>query len=407
MSRTMISEKLDQAVRILDEFEIDMWLTFVRESSASPDPMLDLILGTHCTWQSALIVTRDNKKIALVGSLDAQNIRDHAPYEVRTYVNAIKPDLLTLLRSENPDRIAVNYSENDALADGLSHGLFLLLQNYLEGTCFAERLVSSEPVVAALRGRKSPGEIRRIQAAIGETLDIFDRVTDFVRTGMTEKDVAAFIRGETEARGLEPAWDPVHCPGVFTGPDSAGAHAGPTDRVIEPGHILNIDFGVRKDDYVSDLQRTWYFMKPGEEEVPEPVRHGFQTIVDAIRKAADFLKPGRMGWEVDAVAREWIVNAGYGEYPHGLGHQVGRKAHDGSTLLCPKWDRYGRTPFRKVEEGQVFTLEPRLTVEGCGIATVEEIVLVTREGTRFLSTPQKEIYRISSQKTASEPPAVT
>lgn len=390
----MINEKSNQAIEILNEKQVDLWLTFIRESSVIPDPVLDLILGTHCTWQTALIITKKGRKIAIVGSLDAQNVKDHADYEIRTYVDSIQPELLKVLDDENPARIAINQSVNDIMADGLTHGMYQVLMAHLNGTPYADRLISSESIVAALRGRKSPEEIKRIQGAILETLDIFDQVSRFVKTGMTEKEVADFIRNRLQEKELEPGWDPTHCPAVFTGPDSAGAHAGPTGRRIEPGHIMNIDFGVKKADYVSDLQRTWYFLREGEKGAPEPVQKGFDTIYTAIRKAAEVLKPGVQGWEVDAVARSFIVNAGYNEYPHGLGHQVGRKAHDGAALLAPKWDRYQNQPMLQIEKGQIFTLEPRLTVEGYGIATIEEIVEVTEEGCQFISETQEQLYLI-------------
>ena len=115
-------------------------------------------------------------------------------------------------------------------------------------------------------------------------------------------------------------------------------------------------------------------------------------IVDAIQKTADALKPGVLGHEMDAIARGYIVEQGYEEYPHGLGHQVGRVAHDGGAMLGPLWERYGDIPRIPVEERNVFTIEPRLTVDGHGIATVEEEVVVTADGCRFLSKPQKEIY---------------
>ena len=391
----MIDEKIKQAVDILKEKNVDMWLTFVRETSSTPDPVLDLILGTNCVWPSAFILTATGQAVAIVGSLDVQNIKDHAPYEVVGYVDSIKNELLKTLEKFDPKRIAINFSLNDVMADGLTHGMYLTLCEYLKGSLYLDRLESSEMIIAALRGRKSPSEIERIKSAIDETLKIFDEVTDFVKVGMSEQDVQSFIRGKMKERELEPAWDPEQCPAVFTGPESAGAHAGPTKRKIQPGHIMNIDFGVRKNDYVSDLQRTWYFLKPNETEVPDEVERGFETIRDAIKKAAEALKPGVEGWTVDAVARNYIVEAGYEEYPHALGHQVGRKAHDGSALLCPKWDRYKNLPFLKVEAGQVYTLEPRLTVKGHGVATIEEIVVVTENGCEFLSKPQEKLIVIS------------
>lgn len=392
----MINEKLNQAGDILQEKGVDLWLTFVRETTSTPDPVLDLILGTNVVWPSAFILTPHHERIAIVGSLDVQNIKDHADYEVVGYVDSIKPVLLKLFDRLDPKRIAVNYSTNDVTADGLSHGMYLTLLDYLKDTPFIDSIESSETIISALRGRKSETEISNIKSAIDETLKIFNAVTDTVKPGMTEFDLADFIRRQMEKHGLEPAWDPDQCPAVFTGPDSAGAHAMPTGRKMEPGHIMNIDFGVRVNGYVSDLQRTWYFMRPGEIAPPEAVQNGFRVIRDSIKKAADFLKPGLEGWMVDDVARKYIVDAGYTDFPHALGHQVGRKAHDGSTLLCPKWERYGNLPYSKVEAGQVFTLEPRLTVPGHGVATIEEIVVVTDNGCQFLSTPQEAIYLVNS-----------
>jgi Xaa-Pro aminopeptidase len=394
----MINEKIMQASAICSEMGVDMWLTFVRESSSTPDPALDLILGTSCTWESAFIITAKGDAVAIVGSLDAQNIKDHADYEVVSYVDSIKGDLLSALQKFDPAKIAINYSLSDVMSDGLSHGMFLILKSYLEGTPYADRLVSSESVMSALRGRKSATERQYITGAIKETLSIFDMVTDWVHVGLSEQQVADFIRAEVEKRGLGLAWDEAHCPAVFSGPDTAGAHAAPTERTIKPGHIMNIDFGVRKNGYVSDLQRTWYFLKEDEIDAPEPVKRGFQTIYNAVHNAADALKPGMLGWEVDAVARDYIVKAGYDEYPHGLGHQVGRAAHDGSALLCPIWERYKELPYSVVEEGQVYTIEPRLTVDGYGIATIEEIVVVGKDGCEFLSKPQKELILIPFRK---------
>ncbi len=390
----MINEKIEQAVAILAEQDIDMWMTFVRESTSTPDPMLEIILGGNVTWASAFIITKTGKKIAIVGSMDMQNVKDHADYEVIGYRDSIKEPLLKILNENDPGRIAINFSTNDVIADGLTHGMYLMLNDYLKESPFSDRLVSSEGIIAAVRGRKSESEVKRIKAAIDETLDIYDQVTAFLQIGKSEKDVADFILAKMHAKGLQTAWDPDHCPAVFTGPDTAGAHAGPTERKIKAGHLLNIDFGVKKDEYVSDLQRTWYILAPGESGAPNEVIHGFETIRDAIQEAAKALKPGVEGWSVDAVARQYIVDAGYDEYPHALGHQVGRKAHDGSGLLCPKWDRYKNLPYSIVETGQIFTIEPRLTVAGHGIATIEEIVQVTDDGCIFLSEPQKELILI-------------
>ncbi len=396
MHDPMVEEKLRQVPAILREKGVDVWLVFARESHTIHDPCFDLVVGTNVTWPSAFVLTAAGERLALVGSLDKANLEAHGYYrDITGYLGGITEDLRRVLSRLDPKRIAINFSLDDSMSDGLTHGMYLMLVKVLEGTPYASRLEPADAVIAALRGRKSSTEQARIRAACEATVAIFDRLTPRLRAGQTEEQVANMIREEMKRMGgLKPAWDPEHCPAVFTGPESAGAHAAPTGRAIEPGHVMNVDFGVCKDDYCSDLQRTWYFLRPGETRAPEEVERGFRTIVNAIRESARALRPGRTGEEIDRVARSMITGAGYPEYPHGLGHQIGRTAHDGAGVLCPRWERYGSLPDLKVEQGQCYTIEPRLPVEGHGVATCEEIVVVTESGCEFLSRPQDELYLV-------------
>jgi Xaa-Pro aminopeptidase len=390
----MVREKIEQAVGILEEEGIDLWLTFVRESEVLGDPVLDLILGANCTWQSAFMIPRKGDPVAIVGSLDEARIRETGVYEVLGYTKSIKEELLAQIDRIAPDSIAINYSENDIMADGISHGMYMILTGILSGTGYEKKLVTSEKIVSKLRGRKSDEEIRRIRAAVELTEELFSRVSKVMKRGMTEKEVAASMLAEVDREGVETSWERDLCPSVFTGPESAGAHAGPTDRKIEKGHVLNIDFGVRVEKYCSDLQRSWYFLRDGETSAPEEVVRAFETIRDAIALAAEKIRPGMQGGAVDTLARSYIVERGYEEYPHALGHQVGRETHDGAGLLCPEWERYGNLPYLEVEEGQVYTLEPRIQIPGYGVATIEEIIVVRADGGEFLSHPQTEIFLI-------------
>lgn len=395
MSKELIIEKISQAVKILNEKEIDLWLTFTRESGNMKDPMMDMIVGTNCTWQSAFIITKTGDSIALLGSLDVANMRTIGTYkEVHGYIKSIKEKLVEILDRFKPNKIAVNFSHNSCVADGLSHGMYLELINHLAGSDYKDRLVSSEDIIAALRGRKSQKELELMKVSIKEALKIFDEASSFIKPGVTEKEIASFILNLCEKRNYLTAWEKDYCPSVFTGPDTAGAHAGPTDRKVERGHVINIDFGVKINGYCSDLQRTWYVLREGETEVPAEVIKGFNVIRDSIQLAAKELKPGKQGCEIDDIARNYIVQNGFEEYPHALGHQIGRFAHDGGGLLSPRWERYGNLSHIPVEEGQVYTLEPRLTIADYGIATIEEEVVVTKDGCLFLSEPQKEIFLI-------------
>ncbi len=391
----MEKEKIDQSINILKELDIDMWMVVEKESELLSDPIMDFVIGTGVTWLSFFIFTKSGKKYALVGNLDKEKIDSLGLFDkVIPYTNSPKETLFEIMGEEDPSKIALNYSVDSPSADGLTYGKYLKLQSLFEGTDYMNRVVSAEELISRLRGRKSDEEIRKTEKAIEITLNIYDKVTEFVKPGMTEKEIASFITGEREKLGLEPSWEAVQNPSVFTGPQDSGAHSGPTDREVERGQVFNIDSGVIFEKYCSDLQRTWYVLKEGETKPPEIVMDGFDTIVKSIQLSFDAIKPGVKGIDIDTIARDYIVSRGYSEYPHALGHQVGRTAHDGSALLAPSWERYGKLPYLELEEGQIFTIEPRLYLKDQGVVTIEEMLVITSDGARWLSAPQKEIYII-------------
>lgn len=389
-------EKIQQAIAIMNESdtETDLWMVIDKESELMSDPIMDFIVGAGVTWLSFFLLFKTGEKYAVVGNLDAEKFKRMGIFdEIFPYKGTPKDDLLKLLNRHAPKTIALNYSIDSPSADGLTYGKYLKLLELLKGTDFVNRFQSSEGIIAKLRGRKSNEEIRRIKKAIEYTLDIYSKISDNVTPGMTEKEVAAFITAERLKLGLEPAWEEDHCPSVFTGPQESGAHSGPTDAKLQRGHVFNTDFGVYVEKYCSDLQRTWYVLKEDETRAPEEVLKGFDTIVQSIQLAFDAIRPGVRGIDIDSISRDYIVSRGYKEYPHALGHQVGRSAHDGSALLAPDWERYGKLPFLPLEEGQVFTIEPRLYIPQ-GVVTIEEMIVITADGAQWLSKPQKEIYLV-------------
>lgn len=397
MNNLIFKEKIDQAISILEEKDIDMWVTFVRESSINHDAALDMIVGVNSTWQAAFIINKDGDTTAIIGDMEEENFKKTGLYKnIIGYLKSIREPFVEYLKKKDPKKIAINYSKNSVLADGLTYGMYQILLDHLEGTGFSERLISSEEIISALRGRKSSTEMNIMKEAVDETLKIFDRVTGYLKPGMTEIDVADFVRKLTAEKGFGYSWEETHCPAVFAGPNPSGPHMGPSDKKIRKGTLVNMDFGILFKGYCADLQRTWYILNDGEEKAPEPVQKGFEVIRDAIQKVADELKPGVKGVDMDSIARSYIVENGYPEYPHGLGHQVGKTVHDGVAGLFPSWERYGNAPFMDLEEGQVFTIEPRLPVEGFGVSTLEEEVYLTKDGCEFISKPQKELILIKS-----------
>ncbi|MCH8274635.1 MAG: aminopeptidase P family protein [Armatimonadetes bacterium] len=401
------AEKIRQAQALVKDSGVDLWLTFVRETSDGGDPVLPLLIEGGLTWQSALIIAKTGERVAIVGNYDAEPLEASGDWdEVVPYDEGIRGPLLETLERLIPaehswPKIAVNFSTSDPKADGLSHGMYLLLQEYLDETRFEGRLVSGEDIAGALRSQKTPTEIARTRAAIAETGRIFSEVRRHAKTGMTERALYDFIQRLIEERGMGYAWDKHGDPIVNTGPDSMIGHGVPSAKIkIEPGHILHIDLGVQKDGYCSDIQRCW--LVPGaiddsrlaiddSESLPEDVSRAFDAVTGAISAGAEALKPGALGWRVDEAARSFLKETGFPEYRHATGHQVGRTAHDGGALLGPKWDRYGRTPYMKVQENQVFTLELGVMVEGRGYLGIEEMVLVTEDGCEWLTERQLEL----------------
>lgn len=383
--------KLSQAQSLLQSSGLDAWLIVVRESAERPDPILRFFFDLDYTWTSFFIVT-PSWSGALVATFDAPDLVSLDLFdEVVTYKEGARAALLELLKRQDPKRIGINVSVDDALADGLTAGLRDYLMGALAGTPYESRIVSAAPLLAALRGVKLVEERERISHAVRETEDIFDRVRDRLRIGMKAREVAAEFHAEAARKGFATAWPKHHCPTVTVGARAPVGHVGPGDEAITQGCIVHVDFGIVRDGYCSDLQRLWYVAAPGREPVPAEVTKAYQTIVDGIELAARSLIPGVPGWEVDDKVRSLFVSRGYPEYAHALGHHLGRAVHDGGGVLGPRWERYGREPFEPVPRGAIYTLEPSIYLEGHGIMGLEEDVVVGPGGAEFLSRFPREL----------------
>jgi Xaa-Pro aminopeptidase len=391
----LLLEKADQVLPLLREVGLDCWLIFVRETMLHPDPGLDLVGGVDVVRNSAFLFGSGGERVALVANFDTASVRATGVFrEVIGYDKDVRPGLLAALDRINPKSIGLNYSTDDVTADGLTHGHWLLLQDLLRGTPYAERLTSAAPLLSRLRGRKTSAEVDCIRRAVAATEEVVAWLTPQLRPGLSERHIGDLVHAEFARRGLTPAWTAEACPVVNTGPESEPGHAAPrADLFVAPGHLVHLDLGVRVDGYCSDLQRTWYVRRENEEGPPEPVRRAFATVVQAIAAGAAALRPGVRGFEVDAAARRVVVEAGYPEFKHGLGHSLGRAVHDGGTHLGARWPCYGGSTERTVEAGNVFTLELGVMTEA-GFVGLEEDVVVTEQGCQFLSSCQREPFLV-------------
>lgn len=389
----IVREKTEQAVAILKEKDVHLWITFVRETSQVKDPVMDLLLGFDLTWTSALLIHKSGARVAIVGHYDVPNVERLGVYDrVIGYDDAFQQPLIAEIEALRPRQIAINYSESDPAADGLTYGMFQVLSRALAATPYADRLVSSEAIIAALRGRKTASEIHLIKVAVERTEEGMTQLQRFIRPGVADTEVADFLHNFLAENDYGASWEWDYCPVVTVGPDSPVGHAMPSGLRIKAGHLVHVDFGISRYGFVSDLQRTWYVRPAGETTIPEAIQRAWNAADVALEAGRAVLNPGVQGWEVDAVARQALVDAGYPEYMHAFGHHIGRTAHDGATVLGPRWERYGSAVEGVIEEGNVFAIELGVAVPGRGYIGREENVVITANGAEYLSHPQEHLW---------------
>jgi len=383
----IVSEKIEQIPAILIELDIDLWFIFLRETSMMADPMLSLVVGDNVTWQSCFFFSRSGEHVALVGDLDKDIIERSGRFsKVLTYTENVNDDIQKTVKHFDPNRIAINYSENNVAADGLTHGMYLLLKKYLDGTEYINRLVSAETICSKVRSRKTKTEIEYLGIAAQKAVSAWENALPLINVGMTEIEIGAILEKEIEQLGLEPSFETIVNAGDKTNP----GHGHPTNAVLEPGDLLHVDFGVVYNEYCSDLQRLLYFPRSGESVPPELIE-AFDTVVKIITETAQKCVPGVKGFEIDKLAREILAENGYEEYQHALGHQLGRSVHDGGGIIGPQWGRYGNSPLIELENSNAYTLELEIILPGIGCVGLEEDICVTKNGGRFLCPRQLEI----------------
>lgn len=189
------------------------------------------------------------------------------------------------------------------------------------------------------------------------------------------------------------AWD--ICPIVLVGKNlKKGGHALSTDNKIVPGDTIYFDFGIKavyKDGAIlyTDMQRMGYLLKKNEKHAPDDVERVFKTLVSSIECGIKNMKQGIKAYKIDEIVRGKILKAGYPDYPHATGHPVGKEVHASGALISPKQSK--RANLKLVENG-VYTLEPRINIENGG--SIEEMILITKNGAIPLCNIQKELYLI-------------
>ncbi|MBQ8995101.1 MAG: aminopeptidase P family protein [Oscillospiraceae bacterium] len=392
-------EKIEIAFDALALKNVDLWIVAGQESATNTEPALDVLSDTEFIGLTALIFSKDRTSKVVCTPIDANGyvitkvFDEVVPFPVR-----FQDTLAEVIRDYAPKTIALDFSEENPSADGLSVGTFNLIQEALDKAGFEGEVVSADPIVAQVRGIKTEDEIQKIRKACAETQVVFEAAKDFIRPGMNCQDIYAFFQNEVERKGFGYSWPASANPGVNSGFGCPGGHVGAPDWPVQKGDLVNVDFGIILDGYSSDIQRMYYILKDDEEDAPQELKDAFYAVRDGIQLAAEALKPGMTGNQVDTVAREYIVGKGYPSWNAALGHQIGKVAHDGGVLLGPRAPRYNKPELidTPISKNMVFTLEPGVPTSA-GRVGLEEDVLVTENGGEFLLPPQRELYLIKGE----------
>lgn len=240
-------------------------------------------------------------------------------------------------------------------------------------------LVSSDEfdnVLLNMRSVKTMEELSRMKDAQAITDQAFARICEYIRPGMTEKQVAARLEYELKMLGADGlAFDTI----VVSGANSSMPHGTPAEKPVEHGDFITMDFGAALGGYKSDMTRTIAVGAVNEEQ-----RRVYETVLEAQRRAFEQIRPGAVCKDVDAAARSFIAEAGLeGCFGHGLGHSLGVEIHESPS--------FNRIDMTTLEPGMVLSVEPGIYLPGKFGVRIEDIIAVTGSGFENLTKSPKEL----------------
>ena len=240
--------------------------------------------------------------------------------------------------------------------------------------------VPTSEVVEAFRAVKDAGEVAAIGAAARVASEALDAILPIIRPGLRELDVAAALERELRVRGSE--WHPFPTIAA-SGPRSAMPHAGATERTIEAGDWLLLDFGAQVEGYCADVTRTFVVGRRADERQ----REVYEAVREAQARAISLIRAGMTGREADEKARSVIGARGFGDaFRHSLGHGLGLEVHE-----APRVSRTNEDPL---PDGCVVTVEPGVYLPGWGGVRIEDDVHVTAGGAELLSDGGTELIEL-------------
>lgn len=237
-------------------------------------------------------------------------------------------------------------------------------------------LISISGLVEQIREVKDESEIAIIQKAAEIVDQTYEYVLEIAKAGMTEQELKAKLESKMLSLGAEgPSFDTI----VASGYRGALPHGVASEKVIEQGDLITLDFGAYYQGYASDITRTFAIGEPDPK-----LKEIYQIVLDANLKAVAAAKPGMSGKALDAIARDYITEHGYGDaFGHSLGHGIGLDVHEGPNL--------SRKSENELEPNNCVTIEPGIYIDGLGGVRIEDDILITENGCEYFTKSTKNL----------------
>jgi len=315
-----------------------------------------------------VIVGRSNADFITDFRYREQAAKQCAAFEVLIQSNSLPETLTQVMKKNNIKSLGIE-------EDFMTVGFLEEIRKHMP----AMQLIPSSNIFAKLRVRKEPSEIENIRKAAAIADEAFSHMLEYIKSGMSENEVALELEFFMRKKGASGnSFESI----VASGVRSSLPHGTATEKIIENGEFLTLDFGCVYNGYCSDMTRTVFIGKATEKH-----KKIYDIVLRAQLEALEAIKPGVTGKSVDSTAREIIKNEGYGEYfGHGLGHGVGLAVHEE-----PRLSILGETIL---EPGMVVTDEPGIYIPDFGGVRIEDLVLVTEKGYETLSKSPKELIEL-------------
>lgn len=393
-----INELLPKA---LEAANVDCWLVVCRENNN--DPIADHIGGENAGGTAAFLFFIDEEGFHSYVFSPTGEATALADLKIHEKVIPVSQDKSAITQAaefiiqKDFKSVAINSSNSNALADGLSYTQRNEIEINLGDA--SSRLVSSTELVYEWLSIKLPEEVEILKKAAQLTADWqIEAYQQVVAGTTTDADIAQFLKQKMTAYGVKDGWSSDQNPNVNSGPDRGHSHA--TDKIIMPGDVIQIDFGIKVyDRWVSDIQRFAYVLKESETEAPENIAFYWESSKAGNRAALAAMKPGVKGVDVDRAQRVLMEKAGSEFVMWSTGHPVGYVAHDVGPNLGGSQSTHVRTAAQKeLKAGMTFAFDGfhawKLQNGSKKTISVEEMAVVTPNGAEYLIAPQEELVLI-------------